>query len=422
MRWRIYSSKSMKLLFLTNFYPPLARGGYEQWCQEIAEGLRHRGHEVVILTSRHDSKYSIDQDPAWIHRTLRLEMEFMSLSNGIRFFTNRKINEKINLEQLRQVIDEFVPDYILIWGMWNLPRSLPASAETLLPDRVIYYIGDYWPVKPDQFEIFWQVPASHWFTNIPKRLLRPIAEQILKKEKLPDLKFNHVIYPSYFMKDELARKGLIPKETHVIYGAVDLDLFKYQNIERLRKANSEISLLYVGRLTSEKGVHTAIDAVDKLVNVYGIKKLKFLIVGSGDKDYEMELRNMVQQKMIDHYINFLGPLRKEELPPIYRESDIFLFTSIWPEPFGRVLVEAMVSGVNIVGTSMGGASEILIDNENSLVFCPGDSDHLASQISRLIQNPTLAHRLAECGRRQAIEKYDINNMVSEIEAYIVSMN
>ncbi len=412
---------SMRLLFLSNFYPPASRGGYEQWCQEVTEGLRGRGHQVLVLTSRHGQDRLKEPDPIWVRRELHLEMEFISLRNGLQFFTSRKARERENLDRLRRLVEEFAPDAILIWGMWNLPRSTPALAEAMMPGRVVYYMGDYWPTLPSQYEFYWQAPARTWATAFPKFLLRPIARRMLAREKRPEPGFAYVIFPTAFMRDEFRRRGLSPQETKIIYGAIDTSLYQFRNGSSGEQQGGRLSLLYVGRLTQEKGVHTAIQAVGDLVHRHGYHHLSLAVVGTGEPDYEAHLHHLVRHHEVESFVTCLGAQPKESLPKLYGEADVLLFTSIWPEPFGRVLIEAMASGVVVIGTSCGGAGEILVHNENALVFPPGDAAGLTAQIVRLIESPSLRFQLAQAGRMTAIEKFDIRRMTGEIEAYMQSI-
>lgn len=405
----------MKLLFLSNFYPPASRGGYEQWCGEVALGLRDRGHDVLVLTSTHGHGNLQSPDPAWVRRDLHLEMEFASLRNAFQFFTSRNHRERENLTLLRQAVKQHKPDAILVWGMWNFPRSLPALAESLLPGRVAYYIGDYWLTLPSQFENYWNAPARNPLTGFPKLLLRPFARQILAREPRPALKVDHALFPSAFMREELRRKGVSPKNAKIIYGAIDTQPYLGQHAEQ---QSGTVALLYVGRVTHEKGVHTAVEAVAQLVHEHGLKNLKLTIVGDGDSDYVSRLHQLVDEKNIASFVDFLPAQPKEALPPLYHRSDIFLFTSIWAEPFGRVIVEAMASGAVVVGTAVGGATEILADGENALTFTADDPASLASQLKRLIDSPALRERLAESARRTAADKFDLRRMTAEIESYL----
>jgi glycogen(starch) synthase len=412
---------TMRLLFLTNFYPPASWGGYEQWCQEVADGLRSRGHEVLVLTSNYGRDALEEPGPTWVRRELHLEMELASLRNGFEFFTARKRRESENLAQLRQLIAAFAPDAALVWGMWNLPRSLAALAEELLPARVAYYVGDYWPTLPSQYEFYWQSPARNRATLIPKALLRPVAHQVLNREKQPDLKLGHVIFPTEFMRDELRLRGISPQATEVIYGAIDTSLYKYRNgasSARGTESGGGLSLLYAGRLTPEKGVHTAVEALGELSRGRGFNQVTLTIVGTGEPDYEAHLRQLVRQEKVGACVTFLGAQPKEMMPELYSQADALLFTSVWPEPFGRVLVEAMASGAVVIGTATGGAGEILLDDKNALVFPPGDAASLAAQIMRLVESPALRRRLAEAGRHTATEKFDIRRMTEEIETYL----
>jgi glycosyltransferase involved in cell wall biosynthesis len=406
----------MRLLFLSNFYPPASRGGYEQWCQEVADGLRSRGHDVVVLTSTHGRDSLRSPDPAWVRRELHLEMEFASLKNAFQFFTSRRKREPENLSLLRKTVENYKPDAILIWGMWNFPRSLPALSEKLMSGKVAYYFGDYWTTLPSQFENYWNAPARNPITGLPKLILKPIAQRMLVREQRPELQFEHALFPSAFMQDELQRKGVSFRNTKVVYGAIDTS--PYMGAQSNDRQKGTTSLLYIGRITREKGVHTAIEAVGLLVYDHGLKNLKLTVVGDGDADYVGHLHQLVEQKNVASFVTFLPAQPKETLPALYHRSDIFLFTSIWAEPFGRVIVEAMASGAVVVGTKVGGAAEILTEGENALIFPPDDPASLARQLKRLIESPALREQLAKTARQTAVDKFDIRRMTTEIEAYL----
>ncbi len=299
--------------------------------------------------------------------------------------------------------------------MWNFPRSLPALAEELLPGRVAYYIGDYWLTLPSQFENYWNAPARNPLTGLPKLLLRPFARRILAREPRPALKVEHALFPSAFMREELRRKGISPKNATIIYGAIDTHPYLGQRAERQGEA---VSLLYVGRVTHEKGVHTAVEAVAQLVHEHGLTNLKLTVVGDGDAEYVSRLHQLVQERNLASFVDFLPAQPKEALPALYHRSDILLFTSIWAEPFGRVIVEAMASGVVVVGTAVGGAAEILVDGKNALTFTADNSASLTRQLKRLIDSTRLARTAGRVARRTATDKFDLRRMTEEIERYL----
>lgn len=415
----------MKLLFLTNFFPPVARGGYEEWAAEVAHALQVRGHEVLVLTSRHAIETIESAEPPWIDRSLHLEMEIESPGNATRFFTTRKRREQANLMRLRRTIFNARPDAVVVWGMWNLPRSLPAFAESLLPGRVVYYIGDYWPSLPTQHRNFWESPSRSHKAEFVKALLRPLARRMLAREKRPALQLNHTLFPTEFMRREFTSKGFTPRHSAVVTGAVELTPYlaiaREQNLKDekdKREQKALCSLLYVGRLMPEKGVHIALLALHELVHKRGQTHLHLTIVGSGEREYEHELRALVLEKQLGSYVTFTGVQPKAEMVSYYRAAEIFLFPSIWPEPFGRVLVEAMAAEVAVVGTSTGGAVEILEHGVNGLQCRVDDPIALANGIEALLENPSYRRELARAARQMARETFHIKQMVSGIERYV----
>lgn len=415
----------MRLLFLSNLYPPHGQGGYEEWCQEVATQLRARGHEIVVLTSRHGSQNMETTDPNWVRRDLHLEMELVSLRNGIQFFTHRRQHERENLATLRSYIHRFHPEGIVIWGMWNIVRSVPILAEELLPGRVAYYVGDYWPTLPSQFEYYWKAPAQYWYTQLPKAILGMAAHYVLAQETVAKPNFARVIFPTLFMRNELVKRGMKPGESMVIYGAADtapyLQCDCRQAYHHPVEKSEKIRLLYAGRIRSDKGVHIAIKALGRLVQDYNFQNIELLIAGSGDRDYLTFLEYLVRRHRLEKYVTFLGQQTKEAMPALYHQTDIFLFTSVWQEPFGRVLIEAMAAGVAVVGSTVGGVTEILRDNETALTYPPGDAEKLAAQVARLIESPELRQQVATAGKRVAVERFDIQRMALEIESYLAQI-
>jgi len=338
-----------------------------------------------------------------------------SLKNAFRFFTHRKKRERANLDRVRDLVARFRPDAVLIWGMWNLNDSIPALIESLLPGRVAYYMGDYWPTLPNQFENYWNAPARNPIAGFPKLLLKPIALQILKHEERATLGLEHVLFPTAFMQKEFKSKGIKPRHAKVVYGAIDTN--PYKDMKQTPRQGRDLSLLYVGRLSEEKGVHTAIEALGHLRS----NSVKLTIVGDGEAKYETHLHQLAKWENVESLVTFIPAQPKEKLPALYEQADVFLFTSTWPEPFGRVIVEAMASGVTVIGAATGGAAEIMSDNENALLFAAGDSKELAEKIMKLIESTELCERLSKAGRVTAITKFDIQRMTTGIEEYLQAL-
>jgi glycosyltransferase involved in cell wall biosynthesis len=405
----------MRILFLSNFFPPARPGGYTQWCHEVAERLARRGHTIGVLTSC----YEREKAPAGEHnifRLLHLEGD-LNYYQPLHFFTRWKKQHRENLVALEQTVKDFAPDLIFVWGMWALSKALPALAEQLLPGRVVYYLSDYWASALDMHTTYWQSATQHGLMQTPKRVLGKVAMSMLAKEGQPDLKLEHVICVSASVRDLLVEAGLPIQHALIIHGGTDVE--RFLGIHRRDYASGHLKLLYAGQLVGHKGVHTAIEAMARLVNQQKLNQITLTLVGSGHPDYEAFLRDLVERERLHDFVTFHKPVSKEEMPVILQQSDVLIFPSIYEEPLARMTQEAMASGLIVVGTTTGGTKEILRDGETGLTFAPEDADGLANQLTRLISEPDLCCRLAEAGRQTVLENFTLDKMVNNIEAYLV---
>jgi len=397
----------MRILFLSNFFPPARPGGYTQWCHEVAERLAERGHTIGVLTSRHEQAKAPADEPN-IYRLLHLEGD-LNYYRPLHFFTQWKKEYRENLAFLE-------PDLLFVWGMWALSKALPARAEQLLPGRVVYYLSDYWTSALDIHTTYWQSPAQRWPQQVAKRALSKVAMSMLAKEGQPDLKLQQAICVSARVRDLLVEAGLPVQHARIIYGGTDVE--RFLSVRARDYLSGSLKLLYAGQLVQHKGVHTAIEAMAKLVKEPGVGQIHLTLVGSGHPDYEAFLRDLVMRKGLCDYVTFHKPVSKDEMPALLQQFDILIFPSIYEEPLARMTQEAMVSGLVVVGTTTGGTKEILRDGETGFTFAPEDADSLAEQVARLIIDPDLCSRLAKAGRQMVLENFTLDKMVKEIEVYL----
>ena len=404
----------MRILFLSNFFPPARPGGYTQWCHEVAERLAERNHTIGILTSRYELEKAPSNEQN-IYRLLHLEGD-LAYYQPIHFFTRWKKQHRENLAFLEHTVKDFAPDLIFVWGMWALSKALPALAEQLLPGRVVYYVSDYWPSAVNMHTIYWTSPVRHGPMQIPKRVLSRAAMSMLAKEGRPDLKLEQVICVSARVRDLLVEAGLPIQHARVIHGGTDIQ--RFLNVRKREYRSGHLKLLYAGQLVHHKGVHTAIEAIANLVNRHKLNQITLTLIGSGHPDYEAFLRDLVEREHLQDFVTFHKPVSKDEMPAILQTFDVLIFPSIYEEPLARMTQEAMLSGLVVVGTTTGGTMEILKEGETGLTFAPGDADGLAEQVTRLVADTDLCCRLSQAGRQMVLENFTLNKMVKEIEVYL----
>ena len=109
------------------------------------------------------------------------------------------------------------------------------------------------------------------------------------------------------------------------------------------------------------------------------------------------------------------------MPRVYREHDIFAFTSTWREPFGLTHLEAMASGTPVVSTTVGGQAEFLRDGENALTVAPGNPRALAEALGRLIRDDELRQRIAQEGRRTVETEFTLSRYVGELDSWLAEV-
>lgn len=402
----------MKILMLTNYFPPYAKGGQELRCSEVAHALIQRGHKVQVLTSyspatiRHSGP-----DTLQVHQHLHLEADPGLWKTAARYFLFRKKHVKENQDTLRLIVRNFAPDAIFIWGMWNVHRSVPWFAEQLLPNRIIYNLSDYWPVLPDAFKQYWLTPSGRWLTHWPKAVLSRLVLPQLSKEADYSLKFQNIICVSRYIRDELIDQGLPINHARIIYSGVDTAKFNSNGNPRLSSDTGGFKLLYVGRLVADKGIQTAIKAMS-FVDQYPIT---LDIVGAGSPEFEQSLVEQVITYGLAGKVHFKGSVTREQIPSIMDAYDSLLFPSEWNEPFARTPLEAMATGLLVIGTTTGGTAEILIANQTGLVFQPGNALALATEIERAFHEPELRVKLSKQGQIFVRENFSSVQMIDKIE-------
>jgi len=409
----------MRILFISNYYPPYEVGGYEQLCQEVASRLTERGHQVAVLTSRPEPRGKpVVEDN--VYRVLTLEVDWrLPVSAWQQFFFGRKRREAENLEWFDRVVAESDPQVILVWNARELHRSLLQQAENLPSAGVVYWLAGYSPAEPDQFTCYWQSRAQKGYKTWPKKLVGALALRMLAAEGRPvRLRLEHVLCVSAAFRDSQVQAGLLPPHSRVVYNGIDLEQFPFcVRHDRAPQDGEPLRLLYAGRLAPEKGVHTAIEAVGHLVRQVGLQNVYLLVVGSGPQPYRDRLADLRCSLHLEEQVEFRDWVSREEMPGLMRQFDVLVLPSIYDEPLARIVQEAMATGLVVVGTLTGGTKEILVDEVNGLAFPPGDASALAAQIARLAGDPGLRLALAQNGRCTVEEKFSLTRMVDEMEGY-----
>jgi glycosyltransferase involved in cell wall biosynthesis len=413
----------MRLLFLSSFYPPFERGGFEQIAHEVTVALQQRQHTVHVLTSQYGMGAGTPPDTApaaEVTRTLYLQADvnYYSISD---FFLKRRKREQHNAQQLRLTIERVQPDLIVVWNMWDLTRNLPYWAEQLRPRQVAYYLSSTWPADIELHREYWQLPAKRITSEWLKRPLRALALAQLKREGYPPrLRFEHVACVSRFVQKSVVDSGqALPASTRIIHNGIHPEPF-IQQARTSSLSRRPLRLLYFGGLLTIKGVHTAIEALGELKQRSLVDQVELTLLGDGHPDYVAHLHELAADLEVAERVRFADRVARSEVPDCLGQYDVFLFTSIGPEALARTVMEAMAAKLLVIGAETGGQVEMFESDRNALTFKAGDAIGLANQIERALCCPEWVEQIAQAGQQSILERFTLDKMVDNFENWILA--
>ena len=183
-------------------------------------------------------------------------------------------------------------------------------------------------------------------------------------------------------------------------------LFKSWNLEVEKK-----TILLPGRITEWKGHEMFIEAMNKINIQLGHKSFKAVILGSdqGRDLYKKKLIRLVEQYRMNDQIKFVDHC--ENMPLAYKISDLIVSTSIEPEAFGRIAVEAQSMEKPIIASNLGGSKETIVNNKTGILFDAGDSDDLSKKIIEFFNfDKSTIEQMGKEGRKNVTAKFNVEKM------------
>lgn len=401
----------MKILFLSNLYPPIYVGGYELECRDIAEGLRSRGHEITVVTSMHGFKSP--QVDGHVHRALKflpdevspgmLSHKFTDPASYLEGLRKSYTVGRYNTREFARILDNARPDVVSVWCMNDISMTM------------LQEISDRGIPRVHRIATPWVADALEYYCsgNIVRRAIRRLMTGIRNPQKcFIDGLF---VTPSDFIGKQLVEVGIPDDQVATIFCPATIP----KEVAPLYDGKA-FRMLYAGRVCEEKGVHIAVRAVGELAMIAPHAKFDLDIIGDGPEDYLSQLKQEAKDLGVEGRLHFSGLVPREKLEQMRSQYHAFVFTSIWPEPGAMILIESMAYGLPIIASPAGGTGEYLIHEENALTFPIGDHKALAAAMKRLMGDRDLQEKLREGGRRTAFERFDFEKILDLHEHYLLS--
>jgi glycosyltransferase involved in cell wall biosynthesis len=373
-------------------------GGAEYSLLDIMNGLQEEPLDFVLLTVPNSVISTMTEKMGISTKTIFINARILSLSK-------KKIQNDL-WEVFAALIDIFkaVYDiysiirrerYDLIYTNTLKSHILGGLAGKIAGIKVIWHVRDL-PVKS----------RTAWVIKIASKFL---PDRIIAISKAVAMQFNL-------------------QKTGVIYNGIDRRIIQAkasQNVsfdmEPLIKLPESTPLIgIIGQISRWKGQDIFLKAALSLTSKF--PEAKFLIIGEalyGESDFKRELEEIVEINRITGKVIFTGQM--ENVYPLLKQLDILAHCSLEPEPFGRVLIEAMALKVPVIGARGGAIEEIIIDGENGLVVPPGDPEKLAEAIEKLLIDRSLREELTRNAFSKNAAEFDFDHMLGKISGEIVQL-
>ena len=225
---------------------------------------------------------------------------------------------------------------------------------------------------------------------------------------------------------------------HTVYNGIDVNHFiPEKRTPPGRRGEDHKGILFIGRISPEKGLHILLDAFKKVFKHYPKLNLHLVgpqipapmeyIVALSDDPKVLELATFYAGGYLSHLTEKISPdlidrvifhkyIPYSELVKCYHNADVFVFPSVWDEPFGMPIIEAMACGVPVVATRGGGITEIIEDGKTGLLVERGNEDMLAKAIQRLLEDEALCRSLGNAGRQKVIKSFSWDKISNDLLA------
>ena len=379
----------MKLLVVTNLYPPQELGGYGRSIADFVWGLQERGHHVQVLSS--DAGYlgpggdGPSGEP--VDRCLMLKGDYQQ---GVRVLDDPiAIAEidRVNAQLLNARLDQ---------GSWD--GILVGNLDLLGFELLNHLLAPGIPV------------LEHLGFVIP-----PFAP-----EQWPQHSHYRLVSASRAVRANLVAAGLPVANAPVVYPGARVELMGLEATGRPLPAapglhgSRALRVCFAGLLMVSKGPHTFLEAIAQL-HQRGVAIEAMVAGGHFDPAYAIQLEQYAAEQGLADNVQFVKQLRRDQLARFFSLNHVAVFPSISPEAFGIVAAEAMASGLALVSSGVGGAAELFEPELSGLAFRPGDAGDLARQLQRLATEPGLLARLQAAGEARVRQQFSVDQSALELE-------
>lgn len=364
--------KKMKIFIINTYYYPNMVGGTEHSVKLLAEGLVSVGHEVCVYSIDNLTSSEIISENINGVKVYRgcaglydIKVKMRLKHNKVKLLLNKlvELNNRGCIREINHIIDEFRPEIIHTNNLFGISAMIWKSIR-LKNIPIMHTVRDYWMITPTySLDYLKKGKFTLGVHKLYQWYYRRLSENVNIVTAASEFTLNKFLEYNYFNN----------AKSISINNCVKMDKNKLSRIVEKRKydKNRKVGFIYVGSLIEMKGIDRLISAFREIRN----DDISLVICGSGP------LENMVNEaSKRDKRIIYKGQVKTDELEEIFLDNDVLIIPSVFEEPFGRVVIEANINGLPVIGSSRGGIVEIINNIKTGVLFDIDNKNDLKKQI------------------------------------------
>jgi glycosyltransferase involved in cell wall biosynthesis len=354
-------------------------GGVESHVRSLSKELARRGHEVTVVTSRHDPRLPPEEAMDGF-RLLRVKPRFIVMLTPIA-------------PRMRNAL-RGVPAEVL--HAHSPPPLASHDASVVARERGIPYVVTH-HCDVDLSSILGTFAESVYRHSLGASTLKRAAEVVVTTRTYA-----------------ATSRAVWRYSPTVIPNAVDHRRFRPDvdggRIRSILKLPPDVPVvLLVGRIVPHKGIEHFVEAARH------VPEAQFVVAGTGS--FLEPMKRLAVSTGVADRVHFTGRVSEASLPEVYACCDVFVLPSVSRlEAFGIVALEAMATGKPVVVADIPGVREMIADGEDGLLADPVNPLDLAEKIRRLLADPERRRKMGERGREKVLASFSIEQVTDQIEA------
>ena len=368
----------MRIVFLSDDFPPQSFGGAGISTYDLACGMKNAGHKVFVITTCRKESDAGESDYHSL-KVFKIASDYQARWRAYLSIYNPRV-----IRKLEKVLKNLRPDVVHVNNVHFYLSYYSIKLSKQYAKKVVFTARDAMSFS------FGKLETEKYLKNFDAHLT--VSDQFRQARRrwnpLRNILIRHylgfadkIFSVSNALKEALAQNGI--NRVEVMHTGIDISEYRASYDKQRKKI-----FFFAGRLSGAKGARV----VEKAMQIISqeIPEAELLTAGTNSQW-----------------------LNREEMKKAYVASSVVIVPSICFDAFPRTVIEAMAAGRPVIGTRYGGASEAILDGVTGYVVNPFDIKTLAEKIMGLLRDEEMAERFGRAGRERVESKFNIDDKISE---------